>query len=871
MPRHGRAEVRKPRKDTSADPTTTARARVGCYHLPVPEPLDFAVTSLLVQRAATLDVDTPDWMALGRAVHRRWLAGGGRGPLLALDAAHVRDADDVRAAARALGDGLLHLGPGVPVPPRLGVAVLQHAGASVGRPTLRDPAHAVATDPSLARARAAVLAHASAGEVVYLRGPDGSGRASLARWAAAELGAPALVEIAPDRPAHAPPGAWILIRDLEELSAERLGPLRARLAPAATSAWGAGLRGMRPDHPGMARLIGRDRAFCEVLAMALRHAPTTSPVLVLGESGTGKEPVARFVHEASERRGPLVAVDLASRNDNLLEDDLFGHVPGAFEGARTPREGAFRRAHRGTLFLDELGNMPLGAQLRLLRVLETGHVQPLGSDSTHPVDVRVVAATNADLEGMVHAGTFRRDLYHRLAGVVLRLPPLRERGEDVVLLAEAFAADAGAERLSADALECLRAQPWVGNVRELRRAIEVAAREARGGPIQTHHLRIARPMPILVTGRGDVLEHPGVLTRREAQALVALTVVVPAPAERGVGCIRSAVFGGLGGRPITPDALGRLVAWPWWGNFTELDRKLGALRSAPPGPIDTEALAALFPEVGGQSREPIVTLLSASVRDDGTVHGWRSCHHDGAVVIGRARARVDLDEPRRRWLASQADSPGFLPFPHLPELSRLHALITRQGDNLFVSSAPGVALPLIAGPLDGLVAQVEAGEGRSLGPAGEVRVIRAGEPVLQLFLFAGEAALAEATPSLRARLAGNVLETRFTGRSSRAWALSPDETDELNAIVLDFVRSDGDFAPHLRAALGSSPLVELRAYLLSSHPTQSCVRLYQSPLNQPLRADLAARIADAALVERARERLPTNLRTVVLEGGNEDR
>ncbi|MDP2304727.1 MAG: sigma 54-interacting transcriptional regulator [Pseudomonadota bacterium] len=851
-----------------------------------------AVRALQTRRLAVLPDVGADWALLGRAAHRGWLAAGGRGPLLAIDVAHVRDAEDVRDAARAVGDGLLHLGPGVECPVGLGVLLLRHGNTrAVVEEALRrlDAVHAVAVDPTLARARAALLAHARAAEVVYLRGPEGSGRASLARWAAAALDAPSLVEITPDRPAHAPPGAWILFRELEEVGAERLGPLRARLA-APTLGWGGGGVAEPPAQAVVAGIVGQDRAFCEVLATAVRHAPTTAPVLILGESGTGKEPLARLVHDASGRRGPFVPVDLASRNENLIEDDLFGHVPGAFEGARAARDGAFRRAHRGTLFLDELGNLPLAAQVRLLRVLELGQVQPLGSDASHPVDVRVVAATNADIEGMVHAGTFRRDLYHRLAGIVLRLPPLRDRGEDVTLLAEHFARRAGAGGLADDAHAALRARPWSGNVRELRQVVEVAAREARGsraapqapdasdrdtggvpagdlgGRISAAHLRIAPTVPLFVTGTSDVLERPSGLARREAQALAALSVVVAAPAERGEACLRSAILAGLGGRPITPDALRLLVAWPWWGNFVEIERKLRALRAASPGPVDTASLAALFPEIGaGATREPIVSLLSPSVRDDGGVAGWKAAHHDAALVVGRARARADLDDDRRRWLARRVDSLGFLAFPNLAELSRAHVLVERHPAGLVVSLAPGAALPTLAGPLDGAVVPVD--EPVVLGRAGELRVLRDGEPVLQLFLFAGEAALAEAEPLLRARLAGAVDDTRRAARPARAWAVSPEEIALLNTIVVGFVEGDGDFAPHLRAALMASESPALRAALLSSHPTQSCARLYQSPLNGPLRVDLVGRLRAEGLVERAGLRLPTNLRAAIEDEG----
>lgn len=836
-----------------------------------------AVRALQARRFAVLPDVGADWALIGRAVHREWLTAGSPakrpagGPLLAIDRAHVRHADDVYSAARAVGDGLLHLGPGVECPPGLGVLVLQHGDtvAVVDEALHRlDAVYAVAVDPTLARARAAVLAHARASEVVYLRGPEGSGRASLARWAAVTLGAPGLVEITPQIAAHVPPGAWVLLRELEELGPERLGPLRARLAAPGVG-WGASGDGELPPEAVTAGIIGRDGRFCEVVATAVRHAPTTAPVLVLGESGTGKEPLARLIHDASGRRGTFVPVDLASRNENLIEDDLFGHISGAFEGARTARDGAFRRAHRGTLFLDELGNLPLNAQVRLLRVLELGQVQPLGSDVSHPVDVRVVAATNADIEGMVHAGTFRRDLYHRLAGVVLRLPPLRDRGDDVSLLAEHFARQAGANGLTDAARTALRGRPWAGNVRELRQVVEVAAREAQGpsaasGRIDASHLLIAPAVPLFVTGTSDVLDRPGGLARREAQALTALSVGVAAPAERGEECIRSAILAGLGGRPITPEALRLLTTSPWWGNFVEIERKLRALRAAPPGPVDSAALAALFPEIGaGATRVPIVTLLSPSVRDDGGVAGWKATHHDGALVVGRARAPADLDEDRRRWLARQADSVGFLAFPHLADLSRAHALIERHPAGLVVRLAPGVSLQTLAGPLDGAVVSVD--DPVVLGNAGELRVLRDGEPVLQLFLFAGEAALTAAGPLLRARLGSTVEGTRHAVRPARAWALSADEIALLNTIVVRFIEGEGDFAPHLRAALSAAGTAPLRMALLSSHPTQSCARLYQSPLNGPLRVDLARRLRTRGLVERAAKRLPTNLRRVLHE------
>ena len=191
------------------------------------------------------------------------------------------------------------------------------------------------------------------------------------------------------------------------------------------------------------------------------------------------------MHRASARRGaPFVAVNCAAIPDTLLETELFGHVKGAFTGAAAARAGRFLAADGGTIFLDEIGDLPLAAQAKLLRVLETHAVSPLGSDSELPVDVRIIAATHRDLEAMVHAGTFRSDLYFRLAVVPLALPPLRERGEDLRLIAEACLVRLQAQlgrpmTLDDGAVERMRGYHWPGNVRELSHVMERAAILAR--------------------------------------------------------------------------------------------------------------------------------------------------------------------------------------------------------------------------------------------------------------------------------------------------------------------------------------------------------------------------------------------------------
>lgn len=234
--------------------------------------------------------------------------------------------------------------------------------------------------------------------------------------------------------------------------------------------------------PGYDNLVGESLAMEKLITLIDRVSNADVPVLVLGESGAGKELVARAIHDHGARRDQaFVSENCSAIPEGLLESTLFGHVRGAFTGANQSRAGLFRLAHQGTLFLDEIGEMSLAMQAKLLRVLETGEVRPLGSETTQVVDVRVVGATQRDLEEMVNQGRFRSDLYYRLNVVSIRVPSLRERREDVALLARHFVAkhDAeGAASFSPEAIGCLEAYAWPGNVRELenevRRALVMA-------------------------------------------------------------------------------------------------------------------------------------------------------------------------------------------------------------------------------------------------------------------------------------------------------------------------------------------------------------------------------------------------------------
>ena len=232
--------------------------------------------------------------------------------------------------------------------------------------------------------------------------------------------------------------------------------------------------------PALCAIVGRAPALVRVLAQATRVAPTRLPVLVTGESGTGKELLARALHELSGvASGPFVAVNCGALPRELAESELFGHERGAFTGASCRKVGWFEEASGGTLVLDEIGELPLDLQPKLLRVLETGRLRRVGGQGEIAVDVRVVALTLRDLRREAGRGLFRLDLYHRLAGCELRLPALRERPGDIALLAEHFLVEASAEfgprRLAPEAMARLAAHDWPGNARELRNTLRRAA------------------------------------------------------------------------------------------------------------------------------------------------------------------------------------------------------------------------------------------------------------------------------------------------------------------------------------------------------------------------------------------------------------
>jgi DNA-binding NtrC family response regulator len=261
-----------------------------------------------------------------------------------------------------------------------------------------------------------------------------------------------------------------------------------------------------------------DPAMKRLYELAGRVARGAIGVLVIGETGAGKEILADFLHRSSPRAaGPLVRVNCAALTDTLIESELFGHVKGAFTGADRDRSGLLETADGGTIFLDEVGEISAAVQAKLLRVLEERKVMPVGGSTPRPVDVRFVAATNRDLETDVAAGSFRRDLYYRLAGAVLAIPPLRDRPLEIALLARAFAPGF---TFTEAALDALRAHDWPGNVRELRNVVDRATLLVDGKVIDVEHLgitaRVAPAAAPTLPGELASLERQRILDALEA-------------------------------------------------------------------------------------------------------------------------------------------------------------------------------------------------------------------------------------------------------------------------------------------------------------------------------------------------------------------
>jgi two-component system response regulator HydG len=261
------------------------------------------------------------------------------------------------------------------------------------------------------------------------------------------------------------------------------------------------LQGRLEAKTAFGAMVGVSRPLRELFSMLTRAAVAPIDILIRGETGTGKELIAREIHRLSPRSaGPFVPVNTAAIAESLAESELFGHTRGAFTGADQDRKGLFEQAHGGTLFLDEIGDMPLAAQGKILRALQERVVQPVGSSRRVEVDVRVITATHQDLQQAIRDGHFRQDLYYRINGVELTVPPLRQRREDIPLLAEHFLARQTARtgrdlQIASDAIDKLLAYHWPGNVRELEHVIQAAAAMTEGDAIRATDLRLSTSSP----------------------------------------------------------------------------------------------------------------------------------------------------------------------------------------------------------------------------------------------------------------------------------------------------------------------------------------------------------------------------------------
>jgi DNA-binding NtrC family response regulator len=251
----------------------------------------------------------------------------------------------------------------------------------------------------------------------------------------------------------------------------------------------------RDKTTSIARPIGKSKRFLDVLKLAEHVAPTDSTVLIQGESGTGKEVIARYIHNLSSRNdGPFMSINCGALPENLLESELFGHVKGSFTGAVRDKQGLFAAARGGSFFLDEVGEMPASLQVKLLRVLQEREAIPVGATEAIPVDVRIIAATNRELEEEIRRGNFRSDLFYRLNVIAVNLPPLRERRDDLLLLIEALLQNLSTETgtepkaLASEALDAVMVYEWPGNVRELENALEHAQVLTRGSLIEAASL-----------------------------------------------------------------------------------------------------------------------------------------------------------------------------------------------------------------------------------------------------------------------------------------------------------------------------------------------------------------------------------------------
>lgn len=751
----------------------------------------------------------------------------------------------------------------------------------------QDELHSVTCDPDLTHVRRAILAHCHSKVPLHLTGEDGVGKVALANWAHMSLDDRPMMHVN-RRGGVARSGQWALFEDVSLLAREQLECLSGCLGELDRDrprAFFTPSRRERPSSPAFDQIVGGSSELVDLLAQLELIAPSNLPVMFLGEPGVGKELMARAVHAASGRRGPFVALDMGALPEHLAESTLFGHRKGAFTGADYHREGAFRQAQGGTLFLDEIGNLALPLQIKLLRALQEKQVVPVGEDRPVSVDVRIVTATNRDVEAMSRRGTFRLDLLTRLNAAAFHIPALRERIDDLDDLATALLSGLGRALAtpswcSDEVREWMSTYHWPGNVRELSNVLQFAHAVAPpDAPILLEHLggvarSSSRRAPVITTHSGEPVSASAIgLEEHQLRLMTLATITVPALRERSRLARRQAILDALGGRPVHAGVLRLLEAHAWWGNFPELRASLAVLRALPPGLLDVETLQRELPGLLGPRGANKIKVLQAPNRDrSGQVFGSIWDIDAAGVVVGRIRAVEELRDAASAGDARSAvwieqierhcpASPECLPFDLSRRLSRAHVLIAKEAGGLAVHRLPGTGLDVWASSLHKALEEVQVDVPVSVGGAGEVRVLYPdGRPYLQLFVFSGEVAYAEfaelalaSAESVRRGDQRTLLETRGGASASRTdngkirvWELDEHEAEVLTDIVSSYL--GGTFTQHVHnelASLDASPKYHKLVRYLSSAPRvpQYLLRLCEKAENGDVREHIARRFS----------------------------
>ncbi|MCB9763550.1 MAG: sigma-54-dependent Fis family transcriptional regulator [Alphaproteobacteria bacterium] len=694
-------------------------------------------------------------------------------------------------------------------------------------PVLRrfDEVWSIASDPALGWLRRALRTQCPLGGAITLAGPAGVGKAQAAEWAHFELcvHGPKQERLSANGELRA--GRWALVRGVESLEGAELRALRARILgeeprwtpPSPQPAWEP-----PPSHPALAELCGTGPVWSRLKADALRlrRAPPRA-ILILGETGTGKELLARALHQLLCPDAPFQAIALSASNEGLVEDDLFGHVKGAASNFHTGRAGALLSAGHGILLLDEFGHLDLKIQRKLLRVLESRMVQPLGSDKLRPFEATVIAATSCDIHRMQREGRFLPDLIARVEERTFRMPPLRQHRHDISAMARLFLTQWAAEfgqpvpTMSPDAVERLMGWSWPMNGRELRNVVRRAAVDAleHGGVVHLQHISdVPRPgqrAPVLVTSHED--DGPRCADREVEGRLRACVLRIPPLTDRPAS-LRAAILDRLAGRPITPDALTALESQPWRGNLTELDRALEPLHMTAPGPVTLLRLAEIAPQLATPAAAtraaPILVHLFPSIGPRGGLRGLHQSEDVDALVIGRGlRSLHDALPPagqrtdRQEALAGLLkDRPAaVLSLDWCDHVSKLSVVVRRAGRGLEAIRLPHSQLALWAGPLSQrALRQGPPGVAVPLGVAGELRLVGAsGRTWVQLFLSEGPLAMEDHDEEVLARLQTGPRETRAEGQKlgPQLKALSEQDVDALVDIVMGY--EGQDFKDHV--------------------------------------------------------------------------